>query len=93
MDEKQEVELMQKAKEQLEADNKEMPPESPLEKAERLNKDTKAMMEQIAKDKSEYENARANDRMSGRSILTPPPKTQEELDKETARQMAKNLLG
>jgi len=93
MEENIEVELMQKAKERLEADNKEMPPESPLEKAERLNKDTKEMMEKIEKTKSEYEHARANDQISGRSILTRAPKTQEEKDKETAMQMAKNLLG
>jgi len=88
-----EEETMQKAKEILDADNKPMLEESPLEKADRLNKDTKAMMEQIAKDKSEYESARANDQMSGRSILTKPPLSQEEQDKETAKGMAKKLLG
>jgi len=86
-------EIMQKAKEQLEADKKEMVEESPLEIAERLNKETKEMMETIKKDKDEYERARANDRMSGRSILTPPPKTQEEVDAATAEEMRKRLLG
>jgi len=86
-------ELMQKAKEQLEVDNKVMIEESPLDKAERLNKETKEMMDKIAKDKSEYETARANDRMSGKSILTAPPKTQEEIDKATADAMRARLLG
>ncbi|MCK9371371.1 hypothetical protein M0R04_15765 [Candidatus Dojkabacteria bacterium] len=91
--EKQEVELMQKAKEVLAADNKVMQEESPLEKAERLNKDTKEMMDKISKDKSEYETARANDRMSGRGVLVQPPKSQEEQDLETAKALAKRLLG
>ena len=85
--------VMQKAKEILAADNKPMQEESPLEKAERLNKDTKEMMDKIAKDKSDYESARANDRMTGRGVLVQPPKTQEEQDKETAKAMAKKLLG
>ena len=91
--EEQEIETMQKAKEILAADNKPMLEESPLEKADRLNKDTKAMMDQIAKDKSEYESARANDQMSGRSVLVKPPKTQQELDRQTAEDMKKRLLG
>ena len=93
MDDKQEVETMQKAKEILAADNKPMQEESPLEKAERLNKDTKEMMEQISKDKNEYQSARANDRMTGRGVMVAPPKTQEEQDKENAKAMAKRLLG
>jgi 4-diphosphocytidyl-2C-methyl-D-erythritol kinase len=93
MDDKQEVETMQKAKEILAADNKPMQEESPLEKAERLNKDTKEMMEQISKDKNEYQSARANDRMTGRGVIVAPPKSQEEQDKENAKAMAKRLLG
>jgi hypothetical protein len=93
IDEKSENRVLEKAKEILEADNKPMQEESPLEKAERLNKDTKEMMEQIAKDKNEYQSARANDRMTGRGVMVAPPKSQEEQDKENAKAMAKRLLG
>jgi len=93
MDEKEETELLQKAKEQLAADNKPMQEESPLDKADRLNKETREMLERMEKTKSEYESARANDQMSGRSILATPPKSQEQRDKEEAQNMAKNLLG
>jgi hypothetical protein len=93
MEEEKREELMKKAEEILEADNKEIPAESPLDKAERLNKETKEMMEKIEKDKSEYENQRANDQMKGRSILTAAPKTEEEKDKQVAEDMAKGLLG
>ena len=93
MEDEQEAELMQKAKETLAADNKEMPEESPLDKVERLNRDTKELLAKAEKTKSEYEHARANDQLSGRSVLAKPPKTQEEADKEEAARLAKNLLG
>ncbi|MDD4110486.1 MAG: hypothetical protein PHS54_02915 [Clostridia bacterium] len=93
MDEKEEKELMQKAKEQLAADNKPMQEESPLEKADRLNKETKEMLERMEKTKSEYEFARANDQMSGRGVLAIPPKSQDQKDKDEADAMAKQLLG
>jgi len=93
MDEKEEKELMQKAKEQLAADNKPMQEESPLEKADRLNKETKEMLERMEKTKSEYEFARANDQMSGRGVLVTPPKSQDQKDKDEADAMAKQLLG
>lgn len=85
--------LIEVAKEHLEANDKVMQEESPLEKAERLNKDTKEMLERFSKDKSEYENLRANDRMSGRGVLVHAPKSQEEQDHEFALQMKKQLLG
>jgi hypothetical protein len=93
VDEKEEKELLQKAKEQLDADNKPMKEESPLDKADRLNKETREMLDKMEKTKSEYEFARANDQMSGRAILATPPKSQEQRDKEEAQNMAKNLLG
>jgi len=93
VDEKEEKELLQKAKEQLDADNKPMKEESPLDKADRLNKETREMLDKMEKTKSEYEFARANDQMSGRAILATPPKNQEQRDKEEAQAMAKNLLG
>ena len=91
--EKQETELMNKAKETLAADNKTAPEESPLDKVERLNKDTKEMLDKITKERFDYEHARANDQISGKSILNTPPKTQEEQDKEEAKVLAKGLLG
>jgi hypothetical protein len=90
----EEERLIEVAKEQLEATDKVMAPlESPLDRAERLNTETKQMMEKIAKDKSDYENARANDQMKGRSVLTQPPKTQEDLDHDLALSMKKMILG
>ena len=69
--------------------------ESPMEKVERLNKETEDTLKKIQQERKEMEKLYANQMLSGRSRAgeEEKPKTQEQLDQEAANKILESYQG